>query len=447
MTYYTITEFGAVSSTQLEHALPNATGIQAAIDQAYDAGGGTVVVPAGCTFITASFELKSNITLLLEPGSRLLASPDITHYHNRTHEELFAKADFGRFWIWADGAENLSIAGSGTLDGNSPAFTKERRAENTVALNPRAQSLVLFGCNRLRLSGFEMRNCPSWALRPCGCNDVVIEGITIASDIGLVNTDGIDIDCCKRVVVKGCIIRCGDDGICLKTRREAAQQYGSCENILVSDCIVQSSCAAIKIGTESWADIRNVTVSNCIVHDSHRGLAIDGRDDSVIENISFHNITVHTKLSHPVWWHEGEPIIMCPVPRPSGAQPSIVRNVTFSDIRIRAERGIFIQASSARPIENLVFRNIDLTIAKETGYSANKVDPRPCPPDFKPAGSTAKAEATQWGSLWLHDCPHFFAENVNGLQIETMRIDSKLGAAADAAKAPQFHNVQDLIQK
>lgn len=424
--------------------MANARSIQSAVDAVYERGGGCVVVPAGQTFITGSFALKSKVTLLLEPGSVLLASPDMSHYKNRRDEALFGKADFGRFWIWADGAEDVCIRGCGTLDGNGAAFTEEVREENTIAKNPRAQSLVLFGCKRLRIADIQLRNCPSWALRPCGCDDVVISGITIDSDTGMVNTDGIDIDCCTRVVVKGCVIRCGDDGICIKTRREAAALYGECANVLVTDCVVRSSCAGIKIGTESHADIRNVSFSDCIIHDSHRGLAIDGRDDSVIENIAFNNITVHTRLSHPVWWHEGEPIILCPVPRPEGGAAARVRNVTFSGIRIRAERGVVVQGYAERPIENVVFDKMSVEIAAETEYTADKFDPRPCHPDFAPSGHKGKAEATPWGSLWYHDCPALFAEHVRGLRVNDLRV-RWLGEPGPAAShALELHNLSDL---
>lgn len=444
MSSFNVLDFGAVAGRDGVCAIQNGSAIQRAIDAAHDNNGGVVVVPAGKTFLCGSLQLKSRVTLMLEPGSVLLASPDIAHYKDRTAESLFGKADFGRFWIWADGAEDLTLCGNGTLDGNSGAFTQEVRPENTVAKNPRAQSLVLFGCKHLRINNIALRNCPSWALRPCGCDDVVIEGITIESDIGLVNTDGIDIDCCKRVVVKGCVIRCGDDGICIKTRKEAAALYGSCEHVLISDCIVQSSCAGMKLGTESHADIRNITFSNCIVHDSHRGLAIDGRDDAVIENIVFQNITVHTRLSHPVWWHEGEPIILCPVRRAGGGPPALLRNIFFRNIRIRAERGVYVQGSAERPIENLVFADITLTIAKESEYPADKFDPRPCEPDFAPTGHKGKADGTPWGSLWFHDCPGFFAEHVKGLQIDKMRVNWQGEPDPAYSHAIELHNIKDL---
>ncbi len=252
----------------------NSPAIQSAIDTVHAAGGGTVSIPAGQTFMTGSVEIKSHVTLHLEPGAVLLASPDIKDYWGIDKDENFKQADFARYWIYANKAENIALTGSGTLDANSPAFTAERLPERTVPRNPRAQSVVFIGCRNVRVRDLTIRNAPSWALRPAGCEDVVIDGISILSDLGLVNSDGIDPDCSRNVRISNCLIEAGDDGICLKTRKEFADEYGPCENITVTNCVIRSSCAALRIGTESFAPIRNAVFSNCIIHGSHRGIVI-----------------------------------------------------------------------------------------------------------------------------------------------------------------------------
>src|SRR5579871_5485164 len=49
--------------------------LQAAIDACYQAGGGTIVLPAG-TFLSGSLHLKSGVALHLDHGATLRASPD-----------------------------------------------------------------------------------------------------------------------------------------------------------------------------------------------------------------------------------------------------------------------------------------------------------------------------------------------------------------------------------
>jgi hypothetical protein len=419
--------------------------LQQAVDTVAAAGGGTVVVPGGQTYLTGAVRMKSNVTLHLEAGARLLASPDIADYENWNHRPLFAQADFCRFWIWAFEAENVAITGAGTLDGNSDAFVKEKRPENTIPKNPRAQSVVFIGCRKVRIRDITIRNAPSWALRPAGCTDVVIDGVSIYNDLGLVNSDGIDPDCSKNVRITNCTIETGDDGISPKARAEVAERYGGCENILVTGCTIRASCAALRIGTETAAPIRNVIVSHCVIHDSHRGIVIDGRDgDGLIENVIFRDLVIQTKLSHPVWWHEGEPIYICEVPRPGVKLPAQLRNVRFSGITIESEGGVYVQGVPGRPPEGIVFEDVTYRYVKQTAYEAGKFDPRPCDPDFKPSGTLGEIDRTPWGTLLRHDTPAFFIEHARGVTLRRCRVTWGEDMPAVYSHALEVYSVEGL---
>ena len=82
--------------------------VQRAIDACGQAGGGTVYVPPG-TFLTGTLVLRSNVTLYLEAGATLLGSARIEDY--APQHVLYAK-----------GAQNIGLAGPGTIDGQGQAF-------------------------------------------------------------------------------------------------------------------------------------------------------------------------------------------------------------------------------------------------------------------------------------------------------------------------------------
>ncbi|MFP4157207.1 MAG: glycoside hydrolase family 28 protein [Opitutales bacterium] len=420
--------------------------IQNRIDQAHQRGGGRVIIPAGTHDTIGSLELKSRVELHLEPGARIVASPDIADYHDLSSNPDFAKADFCRFWIWAADAEDIAITGTGVLDGNGAAFTEEVRPERTVPKNPRSQGIGLLGCRSVRIRDIRLENFPSWALRPAGCEDVVIEGITIRSDVGMVNTDGIDPDCCQNVRISNCDIRCGDDGICIKCRREMVARYGASSNILISNCVIQSSCCAVKIGTETCADIRDIVVSGCQIRGSHRGLGIDGRDASIVENILFSDCIIETKLSHPVWWQEGEPIYICPLPRPEQGPEggSHVKNIRFHNLLIRAETGIFVMGNPDHPPENLHFESVRLEISKHSPFEVGRFDPRPCPTELMPPGSLEKIDSTPWGSLWKHPTPGFYLAHVDGCVVKDCEVVWSGDLSADYGHALEAHSVANF---
>ena len=435
---YPITGFGAVA----ESTTNNAPAIQRAIDAANAAGGGTVTIPAGMVFMTGSIVLKSFVRLHLEPGSVLLASPDISDYVNYQHIELFAKSDFCRFWIFAENAHQITIDGSGTLDGNSPAYVTEKLSTHTVARNPRAQSVVFLGCQDVAVRGIRIINAPSWALRPAGCDRVLIEGVTILNDLGLVNSDGIDIDCCRSVRVSNCHVEAGDDGISIKGRHEIATRYGACEDIVITGCVIESHCCAFRLGSESHVDFRRIVFSHSTIRRSHRGIAIDGRDDVLFEDVLISDITVDTIHSPRIWWHEGEPVWISLVPdveahyaakRKAAIDPGTgercdtgvarLRNIVFRNISITSEQGIYVQGADGVPHpSDILFDNVRIHIHKHTPHAAGFADPRPNRSGFMVAGSTGVEEETPWGSLFRHGIPGWFFDRTENITLRNCRV-------------------------
>lgn len=459
---YPITTFGAVPGGLVNCA----PAIQAAVDAAHAAGGGTVVVPAGMTFLTGSIVLKSRVRLFLAPGAVLLASPDIADYVNYSHLPLFAKSDFCRFWIFANEEEEVSIEGSGTLDANSPAFVTERHATHTVARNPRAQSVVFLGCRDVTVRGIRIINTPSWALRPAGCDRVLIEGISILNDLGLVNSDGIDIDCSRSVRVVNCHVEAGDDAISIKGRHEiAAAGYGPCEDILVSGCVIESHCCAFRLGSESHVDFRRIVFSNSTIRRSHRGIAIDGRDDVLFEDILISDITVDTIHSPRVWWHEGEPVWISLVPDvaehyaakrkaaldPVTGQPcdtgvARLRNIVFRNISITSEQGIYVQGADGVPHpSDITFDNVRIHLHKHTPHPAGFADPRPNRPGFHVAGSTGIEEDTPWGTLFRHPISAWFFDRAKDITLRHCRVTWAENMPAIYTHALEAHSTPGLV--
>ena len=63
------------------------------------------------------------------------------------------------------------------------------------------------------------------------------------------------------------------------------EKYGDCENIIIKGCILHSRDSALKIGTETWGNIRQVIMSDCIIKDCSRAVGIWSRDGGTISDI------------------------------------------------------------------------------------------------------------------------------------------------------------------
>jgi polygalacturonase len=383
---YSLLSYGAAADGRTN----DREALQRAIDAAHAAGGGTVEVPAGRQVLTGSFALKSHVTLHLAPGSRLLASTEQADYRAGVFIEAFA-------------AEEIAITGTGTIDGQGIKFMAEELPHIFRPKPWRPKLMVLEACRRVRLRDFTIRDSAQWAVHLTGCDDVVVDGLTILNNLKIPNCDGIDPDHSKNVRISNCHIEAGDDCIVIKNRRESAQ-YGPAENIVVTNCTLVSTSAALKIGTETVNDVRDVIFSNCVIRGSHRGVALMLRDEGSIENVLVHNLTIETRLFHPDWWGAAEPISITALPRTAGGKIGRIRGVRFDQIVARGEGGVLISGSDASVLEDIVLNNVHLEVRRTTEFPLGRFDLRPLPKNEPTTGALLGFQVRHARDITLRDC-------------------------------------------
>jgi Glycosyl hydrolases family 28 len=347
---------------RLDGVINDRAALQQAIDAASAAGGGTVVVPASRTLLTGSIELRSHVTLLLEPGARIVASVEPADYDQRT-------------LIRAVHAKDVAITGSGSIDGRGVAFMAREAPYIFIPKPWRPKLIVLEDCRDVRLSDFTIRYSASWTVHLAGCDGVEVRGLTILNNLKIPNCDGIDPDCSRNVRISECTIESGDDCIVLKTSRDYAR-YGPCENVVVRDCRLTTQDCALKIGTETVNAIRNVVFADCVVRNSHRGVGIWLRDAGSVENVFVHDIAVQSQLFEKTWWGASEPVFVSARARTPGGAIGRIRGLRFSRITAHGEGGVFVEGSPESMPEDLVFEGITEEITKTTAWPSRR-DVRP----------------------------------------------------------------------
>ncbi|MBQ0071846.1 MAG: glycoside hydrolase family 28 protein [Spirochaetales bacterium] len=296
-----------------------------AFSLAFASENATVVVPAG-VYLTGPITLLSNSTLILEKGAVLRFSNDESLY-----EPVWSRWEGVRTWcmhpcLYAEKAENVTVKGEGTIEGNGEAWwnhARENKKNNArpttpvelkfASLNPEYMSqpsggggrysqylrpsLVQFNnCRNVRIEGVTVQNSPFWTIHPVFCTGLEIIGIKINNPSDSPNTDAIDIDSCKCVTIKDCDISVGDDGITLKsgTGEDGVAVGIPTSEVLVENCTVRSAHGGAVIGSETAAGINNVTVRDCNFINTDRGIRIKTRRGrgGLIENLKFSNINV-----------------------------------------------------------------------------------------------------------------------------------------------------------
>ena len=387
---YNVVDYGAVGNKIAD----DAKAIQQAIDECSANGGGTVLLPANHTFMSGPLCLKSNVDLHLEATAVLLANPDEGIYKLSAFGENRGE---GMMWIYANGADNISITGKGTIHGNGIAFMGKELDDSyelkpVTTFDPRPHVLTLTDVKNLTIRDITIRDGAYWTVHLIGCDGAVIDGISLLNNLKIRNGDGIDLDHSRNVRISNCHITSGDDCICLKNRREF-EQYGPCHDITVTNCVMTSRSCAIKIGSENMDSIYNVVFDNCVITRSNRGLGIQNRDEGTVTDVVFSNIIMDCQLWSDVWWGKAEPIYVTSYPRANGNHKDAnwrfpkgetvgrcgeVSRIYFNNIVANSENGCFVGGDIEGKVNNVHFSNVRLVRKKVTAYEGGAIDLRPC---------------------------------------------------------------------
>ena len=433
---FIITDYGAQTGKLSTRA------IQKAVDECYAAGGGNVIIPAGL-FITGPVILKSNINIRIESGATLRGSENIEDYRVNNNR-------YGIFFC--EDAYNVSITGTGTIDGNGSKFydfTKNhvydefdrsviRQKENYMKegnfftdgpvkrISMPGMTIVFFHCTNVTVTGITIKDTPVWATRFGYCDNVLIDGITIINNVLIPNSDGIHCTASRNIRISNCNIVAGDDAIVMTgfpkiedvpgftMKDQEEHTYGNksvyAENMSVTNCQLKSSSAGIRIGYGQHP-IRRCLFSNITIYDSHRGIGIFAHDTTDIEDLIFDNIIIETRLYNGQWWGNGEPIHLSCISRFAGFPAGHIRNVTFSNITATGEQGILIFGREESRIEDIRFINVNLSIrkGKETMAYGGNIDLRPA--------------AEKKMQIFEHDIPGIYARYVNNLSVSGFELE------------------------
>jgi polygalacturonase len=340
----------------------NTTAIQAAIDACHEAGGGTVLCGPG-EFLTGSLELKSNVSLHLEAGCRLVGSTDVADYADLAAEGFRSENSpegNSKSLIRAARAEHIAITGHGEIDGSGLAFYD---TENMNGLffskppTPRPRILMLFQCTDVRLEDVSLIDSPCWTAWLMKCERVSVRGLRIHGDQRMINNDGIDLDCCRDVTVSDCIIRTSDDCLVLRAIVKMFDEAMPCENITITNCVLDSWCQGVRIGCPGDGTIRNATFSNLTIRSRNHGITLDnprvylrgdGPGTADIHDIVFTNVTIDS---------EKLPIR---VTIEDGIQLERLSDLSFSDFRIRSGGPCTVNGSPETPVRNISFSNMQI---------------------------------------------------------------------------------------
>ena len=408
--------------------------IQQAIDECSQSGGGNVVIPSG-RYLSGTIYLKNDVVLNLESGAVLLGSTNIKDY---------SQAGL----IRAEHKKNIGITGHGVIDGQGWAFweKKQKVSKTTFGVNPAwnfEHKSILSG-NNLHLVQFEdcrpvtvenvtLKNSESWTLHLLACDDVSVQGLIIRNPQHGPNTDGIDINESRRVRISDCDIYTNDDAICLKSN-DPRYWHRCCEDIIVTNCILTTSCNAFKIGTETIGDFKNIVFSNSVIKAGdpendlaviaaqqsapgnygdilapRSGISLETVDGANISNVTITNIVMEARV--PVFIRLGNRGRKGNKPDPKSI-PGSLKDVIISNI-------VAYNASTTSSITGLPGYNVEnVKISDMIIHSKGGGDERLAQKKLEEA-ERIYPNGTMWGHM---PASGLFVRHVKGLEIKDVNV-------------------------
>ncbi|MGK7395046.1 MAG: glycoside hydrolase family 28 protein [Candidatus Cyclobacteriaceae bacterium M3_2C_046] len=343
--------------------------IQATIDQCHQEGGGIVYLQNGI-FISGTIILKSNVHLYVESGAVLKGSNDLDHFPSlqSNYPSYEGEMVTNKMLIYAEDAENITIKGRGTIDGNGDAWIDGPYGTPSFSLRPR---IIHFrGCENIVVRDVTLYNSGSWVQSYQSCKNLLVDGITVDSrpnkniekprfaDAPSRNNDGLDLVDCEQVRIANCYINSGDDAICLKS----FSPDQTCRDITITNCVVSANASGIKIGTETSGMFEDITVSNCVINDIRRdAISIATVDGAGIERVNISNISMRNIKGSAIFIRLGQRNRT--YRKKANINTPYLRDILIENVqgtRVSAENGGIIAGIKSIPVENVRLNNISL---------------------------------------------------------------------------------------
>lgn len=280
---YNVTTYGAVG----DGVTDNTAAIQAAINDARAAGGGTIEFPpAPAAYLCGPITIYSNMNFQVDGGAILRALPFGTYPRSFTSPSHFITVN--------SASTNVEFSGGGVIDGDGAAWWA---AYDSGVISGRPRLVQINKSTNMLFTGITCLNSPNFNLAFSGANsNVTIYGVTVTAPGDSPNTDGMDI-AGTNFLVQGCSVSVGDDNIVAKP--------GSvfCQNMVIANCTLGTG-HGVSIGGQTNVGLDGMTVMNCTFNGTSTGIRMkaDPTQGGPVQNVTFTNITM-TNVQYPILFY------------------------------------------------------------------------------------------------------------------------------------------------
>ncbi len=439
---FNIVNYGAIA----DGMTLNSAAINKTIDECAKQGGGTVLIPQG-SYVTGPIIMKSNINLHLAKGALVIFSSDFNQYPLVVSS--FEGVDAARCQspVVAENLENIAITGPGIINGNGyywRPIKKEKLTEsqwknhqrdyggvltadkkmwyssekalkgsltNNIGKLTEGKTLAdfedvkdflrpnmirIYQCKNILIEDVTFENSPAWTTHLMMSEHITLKNLKVKNPWYGTNTDALDLESCKNALVEGCNFDTGDDGITIKSGRDAEGRKRGMptQDIIVNNCTVYHSHGGFVVGSEMSGGANNLFISNCTFIGSDIGLRFKttrGRG-GIVENVYVNHVNMKDipaeAILFDMYYAAKDPVVLAGEKR----EPPVVefktvdettpqfRNFYFRNITCNgAAKGIFVRGIPEMHVKNVLIENAVLQadegidIQEASGITLNNI--------------------------------------------------------------------------
>ncbi len=368
-----ISDYGAVPGGKTK----NTEAFRAAFEDCSRNGGGHVIVPEGL-WLTGAIHFRDNIDFHLEEGSEIIWSDKRSDYL----PVVFSRFQGMEYYnysplLYGNGVRNVAITGEGTLNGDGDKWLDwddddrgrdrlYKMAEQGVPVeervfgerdNMRPSFIQFINSQNLLIENIHIKNSPFWTIHPIYSENIIIRNITLENDGQ--NTDGVDIDSSRNVLIENSHFSADDDSIAIKSglEKDGWRVNKPSENILIRNSTMTKGHSGVAIGSEMSGGVRNVIITDNTFIDTDGGFKIKslpGRG-GVVENIWLSDTEmslVPIGISFDMAYASGI--------RGKNDDEPVFRNILISDIRMSGvtRYSLFVHALGNESVSGIDVTNL-----------------------------------------------------------------------------------------
>ena len=371
----------------------NTDPINKLISSASNRGGGILKFPPGI-YLTGGIILKDNIEINIEEGAILKFSQNPVDYTPNVigHWEGMEINNF-RAFIYSNNAKNIAITGNGILDGNAgwdnwwswsknnlhkqkknrPRLMEYNRSQVPLeernfglGYNLRPNFIQTYKSEKITIQGVTLKNSPMWFIHTVLSENIIINDVKIYAPYESPNTDALDFESSKNIVVKNCFIDVGDDCITMKSGRnqDGRRINTPTENVIARNNIIKNGRGGLTIGSEMSGGANNIFMRDCQINSKklNRAFRIKGSEvrGGYVRNIFVKDVQIDTVGGGPVLNIDLHYKVR-DAERDGNLYLPRVENVFIENVTCNyAKQPLFLDGYNESKIRNVRLKNIDI---------------------------------------------------------------------------------------